>query len=65
MCVASRSTRAGSIALTLLAAGSWACGPAADAASEGGQGASSGERWSHQDWPTGHYRVVEGWPRDR
>ena len=20
-------------------------------------------RWSHQDWPTGHYRVVEGWPK--
>src|SRR5262245_19790110 len=22
-----------------------------------------GTRWSHQDWPTGHYRVVEGWPK--
>jgi hypothetical protein len=20
-------------------------------------------RWSHQDWPTGPYRVVEGWPK--
>ena len=20
-------------------------------------------RWSHQDWPTGHYKVVEGWPK--
>ena len=21
------------------------------------------ERWSYQDWPTGPYRVVEGWPK--
>jgi DNA-binding beta-propeller fold protein YncE len=21
------------------------------------------KRWSHQDWPTGHYKVVENWPR--
>src|SRR5882672_7450163 len=27
-----------------------------------GQAQSSG-RWSHQDWPTGHYKVVEGWPK--
>jgi hypothetical protein len=20
-------------------------------------------RWSHHDWPTGHYRVVENWPK--
>src|SRR4026207_394939 len=20
-------------------------------------------RWSHQDWPTGHYKVVENWPK--
>src|SRR5688500_8545231 len=20
-------------------------------------------RWSYHDWPTGHYRVVEGWPK--
>ncbi len=20
-------------------------------------------RWSHQDWPTGHYKLVEGWPK--
>src|SRR5687768_17934851 len=25
--------------------------------------AAATERWSHQDWPTGHYRVVEGWPK--
>src|SRR5688500_16354155 len=24
---------------------------------------TTAERWSHQDWPTGHYRVVEGWPK--
>ena len=24
---------------------------------------TSSSRWSHQDWPTGHYRVVEGWPK--
>ncbi len=27
-----------------------------------GQAQPSG-RWSHQDWPTGHYKVVEGWPK--
>src|SRR5215211_1902426 len=21
------------------------------------------ERWSYQDWPTGPYKVVEGWPK--
>src|SRR5690349_5060143 len=20
-------------------------------------------RWSYQDWPTGHYRVAENWPK--
>jgi hypothetical protein len=20
-------------------------------------------RWSHQDWPTGHYKVAENWPK--
>jgi hypothetical protein len=29
--------------------------PAADAA--------TAERWSYHDWPTGPYRVVEGWPK--
>ena len=33
-------------------------GPAASTAS-----AARSERWSYQDWPTGHYRVVEGWPK--
>src|SRR5258707_8187164 len=27
-----------------------------------GQAQLSG-RWSHQDWPPGHYKVVEGWPK--
>jgi hypothetical protein len=25
--------------------------------------AQPSSRWSHQDWPTGHYKVVEGWPK--
>ena len=25
--------------------------------------AKPASRWSHQDWPTGHYKVVEGWPK--
>ena len=25
--------------------------------------AATAERWSYQDWPTGPYRVVEGWPK--
>jgi hypothetical protein len=24
---------------------------------------AKGERWSYQDWPTGPYKVVEGWPK--
>jgi hypothetical protein len=24
---------------------------------------SGSKRWSHQDWPTGHYKVVENWPK--
>jgi hypothetical protein len=31
--------------------------PAAPAA------ARQGGRWSYHDWPTGHYRVVENWPK--
>ncbi|HEY5569042.1 MAG TPA: hypothetical protein VIM81_17590, partial [Gammaproteobacteria bacterium] len=31
--------------------------PAARAA-----GAATAERWSYHDWPTGPYRIVEGWP---
>ena len=25
--------------------------------------AKSAQRWSYQDWPTGPYKVVEGWPK--
>src|SRR5204863_676305 len=25
--------------------------------------AAQGSRWSHQDWPTGHYRVADNWPK--
>lgn len=25
--------------------------------------AEAASRWSHHDWPTGPYRVVEGWPK--
>lgn len=28
-----------------------------------GTGVNRSDRWSHQDWPTGHYKVVEGWPK--
>ena len=24
---------------------------------------AAADRWSYQDWPTGHYRVVENWPK--
>ena len=34
-------------------------GPATETETEGRQEG----RWSHQDWPTGHYRVVENWPK--
>src|SRR5688572_11690535 len=27
------------------------------------ESAQKATRQSHQDWPTGHYRVVEGWPK--
>ena len=49
------------VAWTLLSIG--ACGIAA-AQSPATQAQAKPEgRWSHQDWPTGHYRVVEGWPK--
>ena len=38
------------------------CSPTGD--SEAEQAQSEGmTRWSHQDWPTGHYQVVEDWPK--
>src|SRR5687768_4645597 len=47
--------------LALLATSSLAARLAGDP--QAGQGAAAAARWSHQDWPTGHYRVVEGWPK--
>src|SRR6185436_5246955 len=49
------------LVLAVAAIGVAGCGgntqpPAAQTAAKAG-------RWTHQDWPTGHYRVVEGWPK--
>jgi hypothetical protein len=54
------------LTLALLpAAGGVACSSAnpEDTAAVGSDAAATTTRWSHQDWPTGHYRVVEGWPK--
>src|SRR6187431_766952 len=41
-----------------------ACGTSnSDAPAAPATQATPASRWSHQDWPTGHYRVVEGWPK--
>ena len=32
-------------------------------AAAGGSDRGPATRWSHQDWPTGHYKVVEDWPK--
>src|SRR5438874_2198165 len=51
------------IAWTVLSIGAVACGSAAaQSPATQGQAQPSG-RWSHQDWPSGHYKVVEGWPK--
>ena len=50
------------IVLTLPVVCLASCVPAEN--SGGGQAQADGStRWSHQDWPTGHYRVVEDWPK--
>ena len=41
------------VGFTLLSIGAVSCGT----------GSTRSGRWSHQDWPTGHYRAVEGWPK--
>jgi len=38
------------------------CGPTGDSEAEQAQSERM-TRWSHQDWPTGHYQVVEDWPK--
>jgi hypothetical protein len=50
-------------AFMLLSISGAACGtgPTQSSATRGQEKAAG--RWSHQDWPTGHYRVVEGWPK--
>jgi hypothetical protein len=51
-------------AAVLLMAGIAGCGAAQPPAPEPGAAATTKtERWSHQDWPTGAYRVVENWPK--
>ena len=52
------------VALALLPLGVVSCGGTTDApaAQAQNQGSEEGRR-SHQDWPTGHYRVVENWPK--
>ncbi len=49
------------VAWTLLSIGAVACGSAA-AQAPAPQGQAQ-PRWSHHDWPTGHYKGVEGWPK--
>jgi hypothetical protein len=55
-------------AAVLSVAGLMSCGAPETPAPEtstpaSANGAAKPGRWSHQDWPTGHYRVVEGWPK--
>ncbi len=54
-----RSMRLMVMALALSVMAMASCAPAEDAESA----RSGADRWSHQDWPTGHYRVVEDWPK--
>ncbi len=49
------------LAITLSSIGAASCSTG-NAQAPAAQKTSS-SRWSHQDWPTGHYRVVEGWPK--
>src|SRR5262245_10189460 len=49
----------------LLMSGLPGCSAAQAPAPDPGTNAATtkAERWSHQDWPTGPYRVVENWPK--
>ena len=51
------------IAWALLSIGAVACGTGTPQAPATQAQAQPASRWSHQDWPTGHYKVVEGWPK--
>ena len=59
MSVRNRSLRLMAMALALPVVGFAGCAPAADSDAD----RAGVDRWSHQDWPTGHYRVVEDWPK--
>jgi hypothetical protein len=49
-------------ALALLLAGLTGCAASSDAPASEDQAAPA-SRWSFHDWPTGPYRVVDGWPK--
>ena len=51
------------VAWTLLSTGVVACGTGPMQSPVTQSQAKPADRWSHQDWPTGHYKVVEGWPK--
>ena len=53
------------VAFALVALGAASCSSnntSSPATTTNGEGNGEG-RWSHQDWPTGHYRLVENWPK--
>ena len=51
------------IAWALLSIGAVACGTGTPQAPATQAQAKPATRWSHQDWPTVHYKLVEGWPK--
>jgi DNA-binding beta-propeller fold protein YncE len=59
-------TKASTIAIVIAVAslaGLQGCAPAGEPTAPAGQPAAGATRQSHQDWPTGHYQVVENWPQ--
>jgi hypothetical protein len=54
------------VALTVVSFGVSACGSnntTTTSTEEAPAATAKTDRQSHQDWPTGDYRVVEGWPK--
>ena len=51
------------IASALLSIGAVACGTGTPQAPATQAQEKPATRWSHQDWPTGHYKAAEGWPK--
>jgi len=51
------------IAWALLSIGAVACGTGTPQAPATQAQEKPATRWSHQDWPTGHYKAAEGWPK--